>query len=366
MNKDLKPRQIAFLFIAFLPVTKLLSMLKTAATYSNEDMWISILINMLLDLLTICVLLYVSKKSDLTFFEILEQNTNTCIGKTVLFLYFLFFIIKAYPLIIENGIFVKSSLYESSPNAFSLFPFFILAVYFSSCKLRAIGRISDIFFSVTVVGLLIIIALSIESADYFSILPIGANGKNILLSSTKIAPWFNDSAYFLFLLGYFSKEKRQNAKIISGFIVYMVLTLIFAITFYAVFESISNTELFPLSNIAKFSDVISSVGRFDYAGIFLIMLPLSVSTALPLFFATRILKKIFNIEKTYVAAIITVLTVFIPITFMQSFSNVITDFIHDKLWIWLTLIANGIPLALPLLLRKRRINYEKSNAVSSV
>ncbi len=277
-DKALKPRQIAFWFIAFLPVTKLATMQKTAAAFANEDLWISVLLNILLDLVSIAVLIKTNDLYGKSFYTILEDFGGTVFAKTVLGFYFLFFIAKAFPSLIETSVFVQNTLYETSPTAFSFVPFFITATYICSMKLRAIGRVSDVVWLLTLIGVTVIIILSFESADFYSVLPIGANGINILIAAKKISPWFSDSAYFLFLIGKYNDEKRSSTKILSGFAVASFITLFFSVTFYAVFEGLSGSELFPLAEISKFSSVINAIGRFDYFGIFLITFSTVIAT----------------------------------------------------------------------------------------
>jgi hypothetical protein len=53
---QLKTRQICLFIIAFLPITKLFMMPSIATKFANEDMWISVFINLLLDFTTIFIL----------------------------------------------------------------------------------------------------------------------------------------------------------------------------------------------------------------------------------------------------------------------------------------------------------------------
>lgn len=165
-GKALKARQIAFLFIAFLPVTKFMAMLKTAAELAGENLWIAVLINILIDLASIIALLFTDKFCGMTFYDLLESFGGTVFAKIILCLYFLFFLIKAFPGLIETSVFVQNTLYETSPTAFSFVPFFITAFYLCSLKLRAIGRLSDVLWLFTLAGFVIVMSLSFESADY--------------------------------------------------------------------------------------------------------------------------------------------------------------------------------------------------------
>lgn len=348
-GKALKARQIAFLFIAFLPVTKFMSMPKTAAELAGENLWIAILINILIDLASIIALLFADRFCGMTFYDLMESFGGTVFAKIILCLYFLFFLIKAFPGLIETSVFVQNTLYETSPTAFSFVPFFITAFYLCSLKLRAIGRLSDVLWLFTLAGFVIVMSLSFESADYAALLPILKNGKNVMKASAKISGWFSDSAYFLFMIGRFDKEKRSFSKIISGYSAAAVLILIFSAAFYAVFESLAPTELFPLAEISKFSSVINAVGRFDYLGIFMLILTAVPATALPVFFAARALKKVTGIKKTWITALVCILSEFVAVIIFKNYYKSISLFINEKLWLWRLLIGNGIPLTMPFI-----------------
>ncbi len=348
-GKALKARQIAFLFIAFLPVTKFMAMPKTAAELAGENLWIAVLINILIDLASIIALLFTDKFCGMTFYDLLESFGGTVFAKIILCLYFLFFLIKAFPGLIETSVFVQNTLYETSPTAFSFVPFFITAFYLCSLKLRAIGRLSDVLWLFTLAGFVIVMSLSFESADYAALLPILKNGKNVMKASAKISGWFSDSAYFLFMIGRFDKEKHSFSKIISGYSAAAVLILIFSAAFYAVFESLAPTELFPLAEISKFSSVINAVGRFDYLGIFMLILTAVPATALPVFFAARALKKVTGIKKTWITALVCILSEFVAVIIFKNYYKSISLFINEKLWLWRLLIGNGIPLTMPFI-----------------
>ena len=56
MQYELKSRQVCLFIIAFLPISKLFIMPSILAGKANEDLWISALVNLTLDFLTILAL----------------------------------------------------------------------------------------------------------------------------------------------------------------------------------------------------------------------------------------------------------------------------------------------------------------------
>ena len=73
MEYELKPRQICLFIISFFPVAKLFMMASVISASANEDTWLSVLINLGLDLISIISIVYLAKKTNKTFFEILTK-----------------------------------------------------------------------------------------------------------------------------------------------------------------------------------------------------------------------------------------------------------------------------------------------------
>jgi len=303
-KKDLSVRQIALFFIAFLPVTKIFIMPKDASNIANEDMWLSVLFALSFDFLTIFVLSKVNKKHDKTIYQILEDNFGIVIKDIILVILIFILLFKAFTPIYEQKNFVQNTMYETSPTAFIFAPFFIISTYLATRKLRAIGRLADLCWFFTLIGFLLLISLSIENSDFLAILPIGANGVNIFKANYFIAPWFCDAIYFLFFLGRYNNSKKSTKTILLGFLVSALITLIFSIVFYAVFTFTSGRELFALAEISKYSTVINSIGRFDYIGIFSILISNTISVSFPVFIIVDILKEIFKKDLSVIFSLI--------------------------------------------------------------
>ena len=125
MEKELKTRQICFFFIAFLPVLKLFSLPSVLASACAEDMWISTLISLILDLLTVSAVLFACKKTNTDFYGLLEKSLGKVGSKIVLGFYTAVFLLKAVLPIYQQKSFVDISLYETFPSILNFMPFFI-------------------------------------------------------------------------------------------------------------------------------------------------------------------------------------------------------------------------------------------------
>ena len=342
-DKQIKPRQLMLFFIAFLPLTKFFTLPKAGAQIANEDFWISVFICILFDFIAVIFLLLASRKHNASFYEILSANFGKSGANVIFIFYFVYFILKSFSPIYEQFNFLQITLYETAPSSIKYFPFLLIAIYLCSKKLRTIGRLSDILWLITLIGTFLLFTLALSDVDFGSILPIGANGIKIFKGSYYLLNWFTDASYLLFMLGSFKLDKKTFYKPILGFLGHTLLTVGFCIVFYCVFIYISGRELYAIAEISKYSNVINSIGRFDYMAIFCLLIPHTVSIILPLYFASNILITIFGEKYKIVISTIVCLIVYIPLVYLNSYVVGILDFIHIYMTPLVFILGNVFP-----------------------
>lgn len=358
-SKQLKTRQICLFFIAFSPLIKLFSMPSVLALLTEHDLWISACLNVIIDLITLFVLIYVARKTDKNYFEMLRDFFGNVGAKIICFIYILFFLLKSIVPITEQKNYLESTLYLSMPSFLYFFGFFIVAFYLSTKKLRVLGRLADVLFSFTISGFLTLIFLSLNNVDFTSILPIGAMGfRNIFAGSYHSFSWFGDAVYMVFFLGNFIKTKRFGIKIVASYLVNALLVIAFLIVFYGIFTSIAYRQRFALTEIAKYTTVISNTGRIDYLAIISLLFPLIISTSLPLFFASKILENIFNIKNKFISPLIVVGLAFLFVLIFNEYYYSIKGFILNALSFALLFFSNIFPLI--FIFTKNKEKYEKN------
>ena len=345
MDYELRERQIALFFIAFLPITKFFSMPSSAVKIAGEDFYLSALLLLIIDLLAVLFLLKINGKFNADLFTILEYNFSKKFAKAVYFLYALFFTIKAVTPLFEQFNFLQTTLYETSPTTFNYLPFLIFSTYLCTKKLRAIGRLSDLLFAFSIISVILLTALAVNDVDFSAILPIGAQKTKIFKASASSYNWFGDTPYLLFMLGNFPTKTKNNFKPILGFIAHAIFTVGFLITFYAVFSYASGRELYAIAEISKYSNVLNSIGRFDYIAIFLLLIPHTVAVSLPIFFAVHLLNRAFNIKKLLPSLILNG-AFFIFLTFFTTSVVPVLNFLHKYVSPFLFFMANVLPFAL--------------------
>jgi len=372
MEYQLKTRQVCLFFIAFIPLGKFFMMPSVIAGISGEDMWISALINMLLDASVLSVLLFVARKADCDVYTLIERSLGKFGARAVLILYLVYFLLKSVLSINEQREYIEMTMYLNSQSIVYFLPFFVGMFFLCLKKLRVIGRAADIFIISTVIGYLILMGLSINSLDLSYLLPVGANGiGKILKGSFSSLNWFGDAVYFLFFIGEFRYKKKDGFKIIGCYFIAVLMIVLFLFVFYSVFNFIAPRQRFALTETSKYTTTVNNLERFDYFGILLILISEVVGASLPVFFATKILCKLIKTKHKWipVLAVVGIELVFI-LVFGEYYYSIENFIIGYAGWFYLTM---GIvfPLLSPLLLLKKekpmrvfKINFkEKKSAV---
>ena len=128
------------------------------------------------------------------------------------------------------------------------------------------------------------------------------------------------------------------------------------IDFYGIFSSIAFRQRFALTEIAKYSSVISNTGRFDYLSIMMILGASLISCSVPIFFASKLLNYVFSFKKTFIAPIITVgielLIILVFSKFYYSFEKIATRYFGLLFLTFSTLL----PCLLIFFTKRREVN----------
>lgn len=358
MRPQLKSRQICFFLIAFVPVTKLFMMSSIIAGISKEDMWISTLFNVLLDVITLSCVCYACKKAQSDFITLLENNLGKTGKNIILFLYFIYFLLKAVIPINEQKDYVELTLYITQPNLLTFLPVLICPFFLCLKELRTLGRLADILWVITIIGFITLMALSVNSADFSALLPIGVNGiGNILKGSYSSLIWFGDIAYIIFFIGKFNYQKHDTLKIVLSYALAGLMIVFFTMVFFGVFTSIAFRQQFALTEISKYSTVINSIGRFDYIAILLLLFSNIFAISLPIYFAVKMLQGIFPIKQKWIFPLCITSAYAILLLFFNEFFYSIEQFMLSYANGYFLLLGNVLPIFTIFLKNKEKKDY---------
>ena len=325
-EKSITVNQISAIFIAILPLIKLITAPAVFSGYSNEKLWQPLFLLIVIDLLMILFYLYIDKKfNGQSFYEILTTSYGSIVAKIVFFIYFIFFLSKSILPLIEQKELIENAFYETLPQVPAFYPVFIIIFYLSLKGFKTLGRISQFCLFITIPGIMLILFLSFPTAEYKYLAPLFSfNTKSVAICALNGLSWFCDSIYLLFFCGHFKRVKNNNLKIIASYLSGAIITTIFFITFYAIFTFVSQTQKIALNSISVFGVTLVNVGRFDYIALFLLTISSAISISIPLITATYCLSEIFrNTKKEILALICTVIPLLIIIFFASKYESVL-------------------------------------------
>lgn len=305
-KNKLKVRQICFIFLAFMPVTKIALLPSVLAGFCGERLWVSALLSFSLDVGVVLIALRLFKKHEnKTLYNILETTFSEFFAKCVYFGYGVYFILKAIIPLLEQQDYVHNTLYEISPSILIFLPLFLVSFYQSLKGLKIIGRCADACIWLTAIGLGMVFFLSVSEADFTNILPIIQKPTyKPVIGSFKSVIWYSDSVYMLLFLGHFKEEKHQTFKIVGSYVLSSIVIVLFLILFYCCFSSVASTRFFATSELTIYSLAITNSARLDYVAIFLLMFSQVFAIILPIFLATKCFERVLGLKKALIPAII--------------------------------------------------------------
>lgn len=346
IRNDVKVRQICTLFIAFLPLIKIVGAPAAFSGFCGEKLWLPALILFLVDFSLIFLYMFYARKFDgKPFFEILSDGYGKVFAKIVFFVYGIFFLIKAFVPICEYKYLVEAGFYEVMPRSEIFFPMFALTLYISIKGLKVFARCSELVAPVTVVGLIMVFYLTVGSGKFENLLPLfyGSGVKELNCVYRNLF-WFNDAAYLLLFCGHFKPEKKMTLRVCLSYAAAAITTVFFFVCFYAVFYTVSPLEKTALSSVSIFSVTLVNVGRFDYLALFLLVLSGAFALSLPVFAATKCFGRTFETRKTTIPAFIVNGLLMVAVGLYSSKLDGIMEFFQNYLSPFFWVCGYALPL----------------------
>ena len=119
----IKLRQICFLFAAVMPVTKMIIYPATVSYYVKNDLLLSAALNLLLMGAVLALVVFLSYRTDMTFFDLLQNTFGRVAARVIYGIFALFFALSALLPLMEQKGFVTQIFYENIPSVIAFAPF---------------------------------------------------------------------------------------------------------------------------------------------------------------------------------------------------------------------------------------------------
>lgn len=353
---DIKVRQICFIFLALMPVNKVLMLPSMMAEYAGEQLFLSMLLNFSMDILALFLILKIGDRfKNQTLFDILSNQFGETFAQITYFLLGVFFLLKSFIPIIEQKYFIDKTLYEVFPNIISFFPLFILSAYACVKGLKVLGRCSDFAIWFTTIAMILAFLFALPSAKLSWMMPILQKPKiGILNGAYTTITWFSESLYMLMFLGHFEYKKHTKLKIILSYTISAVVIILFSIVFYSVFGPIARTQIFALSNMTVFTTKIINSARYDFLAIFLLLFSKVFAICLPVLMSTKCFERAFKQKKGLPFSIVVNLILLLLVALLNEKIFAVHNFIKTYLNQFFIVIAYLFPLLLFIFLKRRK------------
>ena len=262
-------RQICFIMVIYTAVSKLLLYPSTRAYYTGRDLLFSAAIDFLIQGIVIWSVAYACSKTDMTFFELLENTFGKVVSRVVCGIFGLFFIIATvYPLI-EQKLYIHTIFYETVPALWVFLPIFFFTVYAGAKGFTNIGRCADLCLPIFIVSFLGIVIMSFGECCCNTVLPIlKTPASKIFTGSAATFFRFAEPSFLLMFMGHFKYKKHDALKITLSYALGAALILGFLLLFYTIFSDLAVTRRFAISKIAVFFSAINLIGRVDLLALY--------------------------------------------------------------------------------------------------
>lgn len=348
----IKLRQICFLFAAIMPVTKTIIYPATLTYYAGNNLLLSSALNFLLMGAVLALVIFLSYRTDMTFFDLLQNTFGRVTARIIYGLFALFFAFSALLPLMEQKGFVAQVFYENIPSFIAFAPLFGVSFFACVKGFKTIGRAADIALPVFAVCFAVILLLALPEADFSALLPVGGDG--VFRGSLYGLNWYTECLYPLFFLGHFEREKGAWWKAGLSFLCGAAATLGFLAIFYGIFADIAVQQQNAIAQISKYTTSFTSLGRIDLLFIFALALVLVFALSIPAQLSVHCAcKALGGVNPLLPAAALNILLLVLIVFFKYSYLELQTFFTRS-LWPVFIIFAYVLPAAALLLRKKAR------------
>lgn len=354
MNKGIKQSQLMFLLVLVMGGNKMLTLPALIAKDVNADSYLIFIILFLIDLLclTILLLAFNANKNRLPIDKILEYSIGKPSSKVLYAILGLYFLIRTLNIMIDTLGLFSSLLLNTNWVAFAI-PVLLVTTFVIYKGFSCVSRVSEIVLIPVLAALALIIALSLNVADFSNLLPFASSGvRSLLQTAVKYSFYFADYLFIIFFVGKINRSKHFVSGILGAFTFGAITVLVVNILFVGLFGNTGWLHTVALSKISQFNVDGSVMGRLDWINIIVWSVCLFIKIILFIYCINCCINYLIGHKKTSpnwwaltpVYLVILVLPVIVPV------QDLITEFIVNSWgkYIFSTL-HYVLPLSMPLL-----------------
>ena len=198
--------------------------------------------------------------------------------------------------------------------------------------------------------------MSFNATDLTHLLPLAENKfGDTVYAFTRTTPHFSDAVLLLPLIGNFKPKKGDTLKIMGGYGVGALSTLLFLAVFFGIYSSIEPMNHYAFSKIAEYFPALSVIGRVDLLFVYLLTVVLLFFTCLPLQYTTDFFCRTTGVnQRSFVSAALNLL-LFLFLLFFNKYYNAFYAAIGGRFFFVFLLAADLLPLFFLFLPKSKEI-----------
>lgn len=266
MEKTISSNQASLILSIFTIALKLSALPTIMFTYSGNDCYVACAIALAIDFIcTIIIVNIMHKHPDHTFHQFLKEGIGkiaTIIIEVVLLIYFL---MKVVIVIQELHDYFIATLFEELNPILFIVVISLLLFFCSTKNFRTIGRVAQMIFWPTLIGVTFTLIFPIEDIQVEKLLPILEQGPHLIYKSIARTTFaFGDFMILLPLMGQVALHRKSKKQIL----IYMFSTINFILNFFVVFVGsfgkYAMSQTLALGELPLHNSTPATIGKLEW------------------------------------------------------------------------------------------------------
>lgn len=262
MKKIDKKSIISIILLNFTAIKMMLLPSLCTANIGGSS-FIFVLMMFVFEIVILAMLLHVAKSTNQTFFETVQDIFGKVIGKIIVAIYFIYFLINTFAVIESLYLYLSEHLYSRYEWIQYIIPLFLMIFFVSTTRLDGMTRTIQFLVPFTILCIFLSVFLGAINCDFTNCLPLFEKGADKGLNIFNYSYWFGDGLIMMLYFGRVDNKKSTNTIILWAFIISLVITFFYLI-FYCIYEAdtINNKE--AITDVLKVLPQNSDVGSVNW------------------------------------------------------------------------------------------------------
>ncbi len=204
-----------------------------------------------------------------TFVDIMSSVFCKTFAKIVMFVLFIYFLIKTFLMMKSTFNFFTKVIYDELNWIFYLISTLFFMYFALHKSFKIYGRVGEIIFWVVFISINIVLLITSFTMDLTNLLPLFNNGiEPIASTGVRCAYIFGDYTVIIVMMGNINYTNQTSTKIIGYAFLAMNTVINIFIVFLCNFGYTTVNQSLAISDLSLYIDLAVSVSRLEWFGVF--------------------------------------------------------------------------------------------------